>query len=231
MSKIIEECPNCKAYVEGQADLSVLRIATSKGTAMGINKLIVWMIATPIISSFIFPIFGTFLGFIISFCIFLYIQNYSKNVSQKIDKKLFETTSYIFTCPSCGKTWKKTVNTGTSIIPDEKHKKQKDDMIDSTASIANTIGIIALCTAALTIIGLIYCNVTEASYLTGAINHTFLGDFEERRTNWWWYLWGIIWIISGIMTIIEYNVWKNYNNKCVALKHMSLSEFQNTYFK
>lgn len=105
---------------------------------MCINKLLVWAVVNPIVGTFIFPVFGTFIGFIISFFIFFYVQNYSKNQSKKIDKKLYATTTYNFTCPNCSKSWSRVVETGVSNMPDQLIQEEKDNRIAAYKRIVMT---------------------------------------------------------------------------------------------
>lgn len=231
MIKQIEKCPKCGMNTEGNVKLSLTRLASQKGAAYLLNKLIIITFITPFITSIVLPILGTFIGFIISFCILLYIQNYSKKISQKIDKKLYDKTTYNFTCSTCGEKWERIVNTGTSNIPEEILIIEKREREKTCASIAKANGIIALVFATLVLIGTVYCIFNEYHYAVGTDYNFILGEYTLYETNWWWYLCIFIAIIATPIAILEISIWAKYHNEYKELKRMSLNTFLAKYFK
>ena len=88
MIKQIEKCPKCGMNTEGNVKLSLTRLASQKGAAYLLNKLIIITFITPFITSIVLPVFGTFIGFIISFCILLYytIRQHITLLVQRVEK-------------------------------------------------------------------------------------------------------------------------------------------------
>lgn len=230
MIKHIEQCSECMDYVEGKAQLDISRIAIRKGASAGINKLLVWAIVTPIVSSIILPVFGTFIGLVVTFIILVYVQAYSNKASNQIDKSIYENTTYNFSCPKCGKTWSKVFKTGLSEIPDSILQAEKDNKANFCRSVANKNGIATLIAALITILTFTYCCVSDYSFHTGVYEDSIFGSYEKMETNWWWYLSGLMFIIGFFTTIIELYIWRAYRSKYETLQSMSLEVFMLKYF-
>ena len=229
MIRHIEQCSKCKAYVNGEAQRELSRKLISRGASAGIKKLLGWAIVTPILTSIV-PVVGTFFGFIISLFLFMKATKYSDKISNEIDKSLFEYTTYQFVCPRCCNTWTNFLKTALSEIPDAILEVEKERKESGRKLAVRINGAIALLSGLITIYTFLYCCIEDSTIHTGINESYFFGSFERIETNWSWWLSALVFIVSVVITFIEYNVWKSARVEYEAIQEMDLKQFMKTYF-
>lgn len=155
---------------------------------------------------------------------------YSDKISNEIDKSLFEYTTYQFVCPRCGNTWTNVLKTALSEIPDAILEVEKERKESGRKLAVRINGAIALLSGLITIYTFLYCCIEDSTIHTGINESYFFGSFERIETNWSWWLSALVFIVSVVITFIEYNVWKSARVEYEAIQEMDLKQFMKTYF-
>lgn len=233
MIRHIEKCPNCGNNVEGQPQIDITRQLARKGTSFGANKVFKYILGSfiaPVLGTIVFPAVGTFIGFIICFILVYQAQKYADKISVQVDRQLFQHVDYSFTCPSCGRQWAKTFQTGLSDMPDDVLEALKTEKVNNTKGYSQIFGVIGLITIALFAYGLYYCITKDARYATGETYSTWFGTFDKYEVNYWWYAWGLAVVFNFFISLLVVPIWLKYLCDYFALKSMSLQDFMRKYF-
>lgn len=233
MIRHIEKCPNCGNNVEGQPQIDITRQLTRKGASMGANmafKEILKGIIAPIIGTIVFPAVGTFIGFIIFFIFAYQAQKYVDRISVQIDREIYQQVNYSFTCPSCGRQWTKTFQTGVSDMPDDVLETLKEEKVNNVKGYSQILGVVALLIVGLFAYGLYYCITKDARYATGETYSTWFGTFDKYEVNYWWYAWGLAVVFNFFISLLVVPMWLKYLCDYFDLKSMSLQDFMKNYF-
>ena len=116
---IFEQCPKCGKITQGIPAYEIKQQGVRTGTRFATKKILLY-IATIIMGNVIFPVVGTFLGFIAAFFI--------------VD----------FRCHHCGNVWKRTYEKGVDFTTDFVLKWQKNCLVEETRSEASSSRITAI---------------------------------------------------------------------------------------
>ena len=122
---IFEQCPKCGKITQGIPAYEIKQQGVRTGTRFATKKVLLY-IATIIMGNVIFPVVGTFLGFIAAFFIAPYIEKKADQVSDSFVQITFVSTPFEFRCPHCGHAWKRTYEKGVDFTTDFVLKWQKN---------------------------------------------------------------------------------------------------------
>ena len=134
---IFEQCPKCGKITEGIPVYEIKQQGVRTGARFATKKVLLY-IATIIMGNVIFPVVGTFLGFIVAFFIAAYIERKADQVSDSFVQTTFDSTPFEFRCPHCGNAWKRTYEKGVDFTTDFVLKWQKTCLVDKIRGDANT---------------------------------------------------------------------------------------------
>ena len=171
--------------------------------------------ALPILGTCIFPIVGTFLGFIIAVIVGIYISKTADNVTDTLDLGMYSSVPFKFKCSHCGNVWERTYEKGVDFTTDAVLKWQKKKLVEEIRDAANTSLGTAIVTGIISIPCAIYC----LSHLSGQSNYL---------------LWWLLFIIGMPALIISINSGiKSYNKSEEAgnLECMSISSFRHSNYR
>ena len=122
------------------------------------------------------------------------------------------------------------MKTALSEIPDAILEVEKERKESGRKLAVRINGAIALLSGLITIYTFLYCCIEDSTIHTGINESYFFGSFERIETNWSWWLSALVFIVSVVITFIEYNVWKSARVEYEAIQEMDLKQFMKTYF-
>ncbi len=210
----IEQCPKCGSFTEGFPVYEIKRQGVRTGVKFATKKVLIYLI-TPIVGTFIFPVFGTILGVIIAFVIASYVCKTAENITDSVDLSMYSSTPFEFSCPHCGVTWNRTYEKGVDFTTDSVLEWQKDGLVDNIRSDAGSARTIAIITGIISIPCAFYC-------LTHLTN-------QSEYLLWW-----LVFIIGmPALCITISNGIKSYNKNQEAdeLENMTISEFRHSPYR
>lgn len=212
---IFEQCPECGKITEGIPVYGTARQRVRAGTKWVANKLIINYVALPILGTCVFPIVGTFFGFVIAVIVGLYISKTAENITDSIDLSMYSSVPFEFKCSHCRNVWKRTYEKGVDFTTDAVLKWQKKKLVEEIRDAANTSLGTAIVAGIISIPCAIYC----LSHLSGQSNYL---------------LWWLLFIIGMPALIISINSGiKSYNKNEEAgnLESMSISSFRHSNYR
>lgn len=214
---IFEQCPMCGKITQGIPAYEIKQQGVRTGTRFATKKVLLY-IATIIMGNVIFPVVGTFLGFIAAFFIAAYIEKKADQVSDSFVQTKFNSTPFDFRCPHCGNVWKRTYEKGVDYTTDFVLKWQKNCLVEEIRSEASSSRITAIIAGIISIPCAFYC-------LTHFSGNLGISDFM---------LWWLLFIIGMPALIISINSGiKSYNMNAEAdnLECMSISSFRHSNYR
>ena len=211
---IFEQCSKCGKITEGIPVYEIKQQGVRTGARFATKKVLLY-IATIIMGNVIFPVVGTFLGFIAAFFIAAYIEKKADQVSDSFVQTSFDSTPFEFRCPHCGHSWKRTYEKGVDYTTDFVLKWQKDRQAEKIRSEASSSRFTAIFAAIICAPCAFYC----ITHLSGQSEYLL-----------WWLLFIIGLPALGIS--INYGV-KSHdkNQEADYLENMSISSFRNSNYR
>ena len=211
---IFEQCPKCGKITQGIPAYEIKQQGVRTGTRFATKKILLY-IATIIMGNVIFPVVGTFLGFIAAFFIAAYIEKKADQVSDSFVQTTFDSTPFDFRCPHCGNVWKRTYEKGVDFTTDFVLKWQKNCLVEEIRRDASSSRVTAIIAGIICLPCVIYC----ITHLSGQSSYLL-----------WWLL-----IIIGLPALgisINYGV-KSYdkNQEADDLDSMSISKFRHSSYR
>ena len=211
---IFEQCPKCGKITQGIPAYEIKQQGVRTGTRFATKKILLY-IATIIMGNVIFPVVGTFLGFIAAFFIAAYIEKKADQVSDSFVQTTFDSTPFDFRCPHCGNVWKRTYEKGVDFTTDFVLKWQKNCLVEDIRSEASSSRITAIISGIICAPCAFYC-ITHLS-----------GQSE-------YFLWWLLFIIGlpALCISIKYGV-KSHDKSQEAdyLETMSITSFRNSNYR
>ena len=211
---IFEQCPMCGKITQGIPAYKIKQQGVRTGTRFATKKVLLY-IATIIMGNVIFPVVGTFLGFIAAFFIAAYIEKKADQVSDSFVQTKFNSTPFDFRCPHCGNVWKRTYEKGVDYTTDFVLKWQKNCLVEEIRSEASSSRITAIIAGIICAPCAFYC----VSHLSGQSDYLL-----------WWLLFIIGLPALGVS--INYGV-KSHdkNQEADDLDSMSISRFRHSSYR
>ena len=211
---IFEQCPKCGKITQGIPAYEIKQQGVRTGTRFATKKILLY-IATIIMGNVIFPVVGTFLGFIAAFFIAAYIEKKADQVSDSFVQTTFDSTPFDFRCPHCGNVWKRTYEKGVDFTTDFVLKWQKNCLVEEIRSEASSSRITAIIAGIICAPCAFYC----VSHLSGQSDYLL-----------WWLLFIIGLPALGVS--INYGV-KSHdkNQEADDLDSMSISRFRHSSYR
>ena len=210
----IEQCPKCSSFIEGIPLYETKRQVVKGASKWATKKLLIYIL-TPILGTFVFPVFGTFIGFIIAFVIGLYVIKKSEEVSESVDMSMYSSLPFEFKCSHCGNTWRRTYLKGVDFATDSVLEWQKNQLVESIRSSSDTALKITVVSGIISIPCAIYC-------------------FTPFSDNPDYLIWWLILIIGMPTLCITLNyAMKSYRKKKEAdeLDNMTVSVFRRSSYR
>ena len=211
---IFEQCPKCGKITQGIPAYEIKQQGVRTGTRFATKKVLLY-IATIIMGNVIFPVVGTFLGFIAAFFIAAYIEKKADQVSDSFVQTTFVSTPFEFRCPHCGHAWKRTYEKGVDFTTDFVLKWQKNCLVEDIRSEASSFRVTAIIAGIVCAPCAFYC----VTHLSG----------QSEYLLWW-----LLFIIGlpALGVSINYGV-KSHdkNQEADDLDSMSISRFRHSSYR
>ena len=163
----------------------------------------------------IFPVVGTFLGFVVAFFIAAYIEKKADQVSDSFVQTTFDSTPFEFKCPYCGDVWKRTYEKGVDFTTDFVLKWQKNSLVEEIRSEASSSRVTAIIAGVICAPCAFYC----ITHLSG----------QSEYLLWW-----LLFIIGLPALCIAINSGVKSHNKSQEaddLESMSISSFRHSSYR
>ena len=211
---IFEQCPKCRKITQGIPAYEIKQQGVRTGTRFATKKVLLY-IATIIMGNVIFPVVGTFLGFIAAFFIAAYIEKKADQVSDSFVQTKFNSTPFDFRCPHCGNVWKRTYEKGVDYTTDFVLKWQKNCLVEDIRSEASSFRVTSIIAGIICAPCAFYC----VTHLSG----------QSEYLLWW-----LLFIIGlpALGVSINYGV-KSHdkNQEADNLDSMSISKFRHSSYR
>lgn len=211
---IFEQCPMCGKITQGIPAYEIKQQGVRTGTRFATKKVLLY-IATIIMGNVIFPVVGTFLGFIAAFFIAAYIEKKADQVSDTFVQTKFNSTPFDFRCPHCGNVWKRTYEKGVDYTTDFVLKWQKNCLVEEIRSEASSSRITAIIAGIICAPCAFYC----VSHLSGQSDYLL-----------WWLLF-IIGFPALCLSINRGIKSHNLNEEADNLEYMSVPNFRHSDYR
>lgn len=163
----------------------------------------------------IFPVVGTFLGFIAAFFIAAYIEKKADQVSDSFVQTTFDSTPFDFRCPHCGNVWKRTYEKGVDFTTDFVLKWQKNCLVEEIRREASSSRFTAILAAIICAPCALYC----ITHLSG----------QSEYLLWW--LLCIIGLPALFTTIYYTTKAHDKSQEADYLENMSITSFRNSNYR
>lgn len=166
-------CPRCQNYVAGQAnytyDQKAVRHVAKKGINWGLKGVIV--IGCTFVTGFLGFGVGAIPGFIVGIIIACFCGNSVNESVDAIGNALYDSTEYIFSCPKCGYTWKRTIKNSQDTDSDELLSNLQTQKVEELKNEANGSLVTLVITLVLGIWGVWYWTTHsfQDSLMTGIL--------------------------------------------------------------
>ena len=210
---IFEQCPKCENITEGIPVYGTARQGVRAGTKWVTNKLIINYVALPILGTCVFPVVGTFLGFIIAVIVGGYISKTAENVTDSLDLRFNSSVPFDFKCPHCGNVWKRTYEKGVDFTTDTVLKWQKAKLVEEIRGDANT-------SLGYAIVAGIICALCVFYYFTHLYG-------QSSYLLWW-----LLFIIPTLSFSINRGTKShNLDQEADELENMSISSFRHSNYR
>lgn len=211
---IFEQCPKCGKITQGIPAYEIKQQGVRTGTRFATKKILLY-IATIIMGNVIFPVVGTFLGFIAAFFIAAYIEKKADQVSDSFVQTTFDSTPFDFRCPHCSNVWKRTYEKGVDFTTDFVLKWQKNCLVEETRSEASSSRITAIISGIICAPCAFYC----ITHLSGQSDYLL-----------WWLLF-IIGFPALCLSINRGIKSHNLNEEADNLEYMSVPNFRHSDYR
>lgn len=211
---IFEQCPKCGKITQGIPAYEIKQQGVRTGTRFATKKILLY-IATIIMGNVIFPVVGTFLGFIAAFFIAAYIEKKADQVSDSFVQTTFDSTTFEFKCPHCRNAWKRTYEKGVDFTTDSVLKWQKDRLAEEIRGEATSARVKAIIAGIICAPCAFYC----VTFFSGQSDYLL-----------WWLL--CIIGLPALVVSINYGL-KAHDKKQDAddLDSMSISRFRHSSYR
>ena len=212
---IFEQCPKCGKITEGIPVYGTARQGVRAGTKWVTNKLIINYVALPILGTCVFPIVGTFFGFIIAVIVGAYISKTAENVTDSLDLRFNSSVPFEFKCSHCRNIWKRTYEKGIDYTTDPVLKWEKSVLAENIRSHASSNSFYAVYAGIFALPCAYYC----------------LTHYSDQSSFLIWWLAFIIGMPALTISVSNGIMSLNRRKEANYLESMTVSEFRNSAYR